>query len=367
VAAADAAPSPDVVAVAEVASVGSVDGAPVSADFALPPPIDGPAPRSRALDLLFVVDNSPSMAEEQMNVRRNFAVLMQTLQALPGGLPDLHVAVVTSDLGAGSKPLSNGGCPGSHGDRGTFQTKPSCGLAADARFLTSFNNGTLNNFQGELTSAFACIADVGARGCGYEHTLQAARVALYESITPENAGFLRADAVLGIVIITDEDDCSAPTDTDLFVDDLPYMGTTASFRCAHAGHLCNGLVPPIAEFDVPFESCQAAEDGRLIRVADVVGSLRALKPVPDQQIVVAGIFGWPTNAIGARYRYVNLPRNGGIDYGPSCQSVNGEATGALRMKRFVDSFGPSGSFFSICDGDFSPAMQKIGQRLAGHL
>jgi hypothetical protein len=79
--------------------------------------------------------------------------------------------------------------------------------------------------------------------------------------------------------------------------------------------------------------------------------------------VVAGIFGWPHNPVGARYRYLQQPE--GIDYMPVCVSANGQATAALRLKKFVESFGNAGGFFSICDDDFSPAMQQIGSRLAG--
>jgi hypothetical protein len=364
----DAIVVPDALAGDAPVSMSTPDGPQAIVDLGLPPPFDGPAPRSRPLDLLFVVDNSPSMQEEQQNLRTNFAALMQTLQALPGGLPDLHVGVVTSDLGAGDQKLPNGGCPTLGGDRGILQTKPECGLDANARFLSSFDNGTRNNFQGDLTKTFSCMANVGTRGCGYEHQLQAARVGLYESITIENAGFLRPDALLGIVIVTDEDDCSAPVRTDFFANDAPFHGTTGSFRCAQAGHLCNGIAPPIAPFDVPFELCQANEGGSLIKVSEIVASIRALKPVPDQQIVVAGIFGWPASGTGAHYRYVQNQREGGlIDYDAICNSGNGNATGALRLKRFIDSFGASGSFFSICEDDFSPALQTIAQRLAGRL
>src|SRR5205814_5432817 len=166
------------------------------------------------IDILFMVDNSPSMKEEQDKVRRNFPVFIEELKKIPGGLPNVHIGVVTSDLGAGSKPLSNGGCPRPGGDRGIFQTKPTCGLDANSLFISSFNNGTMNNFQGAIDNVFSCMADVGVIGCGYEHQLQSTRVALYETVTKENAGFLRKDAFLAIILITDEDDCSAETTSD---------------------------------------------------------------------------------------------------------------------------------------------------------
>ena len=322
----------------------------------------------RDVDILFMVDNSPSMEQEQGNLRKNFPVFMQQLEGIPGGLPNVHVGVVSSDLGAGSLPLANGGCPRPGGDRGIFQTKPNCGLDANSVFITSLNNQTQNNFQGNIADVFGCMATLGTLGCGYEHQLQATRVGLYEMVTPQNAGFLRQDAYLAIILITDEDDCSAPTDSDLFVSDKDFPMTSASFRCSQVGHLCSGKSPPVGVFDDALENCMPNPGGKLIKVSEIVDSIRALKMRPDQQILVSGIFGWPpgpNGAMGARYRYVQSGM--GIDVAPICQSTNGEAAVGLRLKQFVESFGASGSFFSICDGDFSPAMKQIGEKLAAKL
>jgi hypothetical protein len=339
--------------------------APISPDTAALP--DGPRPdlgaiSSRKLDILFMVDNSPSMAEEQNNLRRNFPVFMNELKKIPGGLPDVHIGVVSSDLGAGSQPLTNGGCPRPGGDRGILQTKPTCGLDGNSVFLASANNGTTNNFVGSLETAFSCMAALGTQGCGYEHQLQATRVALYQAVTPENRGFLRDDALLAIILISDEDDCSAETTSNLFVDDASFPMTTASFRCSQVGHLCNGVSPPIAPFDAPLESCRENPAGRLIKVSEIVDSIRALKRNPAEQIMVAGIFGWPQNPLGARYRYQQT--NQGIDVAPICQSSNGTAAVGLRLKTFVESFGSLGSFYSICNDDYSPALQQIGQAVS---
>src|SRR4051812_33729657 len=54
----------------------------------------------RQLDLVFLVDNSDSMAEEQEKLARAFPVLMQQLQNIPGGAPDLRIAFVSSNFGA---------------------------------------------------------------------------------------------------------------------------------------------------------------------------------------------------------------------------------------------------------------------------
>ena len=56
---------------------------------------------NRNLDVLFMIDNSASMHLSQANLLRNFPTFMNVLKELPGGLPNIHVAVVSSDMGAG--------------------------------------------------------------------------------------------------------------------------------------------------------------------------------------------------------------------------------------------------------------------------
>ena len=314
----------------------------------------------RDIDILFLIDNSPSMQEEQDNLNRNFPIFMNVLKAIPGGLPNVHIAVASSDLGAG--PTAVGSCTRPGGDRGIFQAKAGCMLDPNAKFLVSFNNGMMNNFQGDIANVFACVANLGAAGCGFEHTLQAARVALYESITPENAGFLRENAYLAVIFLTDEDDCSGDVNSDLFAQDIP--GTTASFRCAQYGHTCGGMMPPAAPFMAPLNTCTPTEGGRLIRVQDIVDSIKALKKRPEQQILVSGIIGWPNNDTGALYRYGGM---GQVDFLPICQAAGGTAAAGIRMKAFVESFGASGQIFSICQNDYRMALQKIGETLAARL
>src|SRR6516162_1806896 len=74
---------------------------------------------NRQLDLLFMIDNSSSMSSAQDNLRANMPSFMNVLKGLPGGLPDLHIAVVTSDMGAGDGS-SIAGCS-THGDNGGFR------------------------------------------------------------------------------------------------------------------------------------------------------------------------------------------------------------------------------------------------------
>src|SRR5437870_1742856 len=48
---------------------------------------------NRNLDILFVVDNSGSMAAEQQQLTANFPQFINVLQQIEGGLPDIHLGV----------------------------------------------------------------------------------------------------------------------------------------------------------------------------------------------------------------------------------------------------------------------------------
>lgn len=317
----------------------------------------------RDVDILFVVDNSNSMGQEQANLARNFPVFMQELQAVEGGLPNVHIGVVSSDMGAG---VGTGAttCPQMGGDQGILanvRTKDlsSCGLdLARSRFIVADATGATNNFTGDVSGVFSCLAALGTGGCSFEHTLAAARAALTR---PENEGFLRQNAYLAIILITDEDDCSAPPDTDLFSTSDPQAGW--SFRCAQNGHTCAGGRVQTQALSVPLEQCTATPSGTgLTPVSQFVNDIVALKEDPNH-FIVAGIFGWPVGgaqAVGGTYRV----SQGGTQFNLSavCNSSNGNATPALRVKAFVESF-QNHVVTSICQEDFREAMKTIGEKI----
>ncbi len=321
----------------------------------------------RDVDILFVIDSSPSMKEEQEELKANFDVFMTELEKIQGA--SINIGVITPDLGAGvttipPPPAPTAICrPG--GEQGLLKANPGCGLNPGAKFI-EFGPGR-GNFSGNIRSVFQCLANVGTSGCHFEHQLEATRVALTR---PENASFLRKNAFLAIIHLTDEDDCSADANSDLFSEpmDKIYMGATASFRCAQQGHVCRGMQPPIGDYmHQPYTACTPSESGRLIPVKRIVDAIRALKAEPDRQIIVAGIFGLHKNPETAIYQYAKRGGSGQgfLDYLPipGCDTDATLAFAAIRMQAFVDAFG-TGNAFSICGGTFAPAIQKIGAKVA---
>ncbi|MDX2020654.1 MAG: hypothetical protein SF187_10455 [Deltaproteobacteria bacterium] len=326
----------------------------------------------RDLDLLFMIDNSGSMKEEQTKLRKNFPTLIETLRQIPGGLPNVHIGVISSDVGAGNVFISgNPACNRPGGDKGEFQAKAGCGLNADANFIISLNNDTQKNFMGKLEDVFSCIADLGTSGCGFEHQLQSVRVALAENVTPKNAGFLRKDAFLAIVLITDEDDCSAPPTSDLFADQSFGDTQTGSLRCNIAGHLCNGEPVPGKAFMSPLTTCSPNPKGRLIPVDDIKNFVLSLKPNFPDRIIVSAITGIPAREEGTQYAFTVSKQPQGpdlLDVEPVCNSgADGTAAPSLRVSQFVKSFGDNGTIESICNSDYSPALKRLGDLIAARL
>ncbi len=331
---------------------------------------------ARDVDILFMIDNSGSMAEEQANLRKNFPVFIDELKKIEGGLPNIHVAVVSSDVGAGGFQILNNpacnraddGVPVGGGDRGRFQVKPSCGLEPGAHFIKSSNLGTQNNFADttSLQEVFSCVADLGKEGCGFEHQLQSVAVAL-SGTNQQNAGFLRPDAYLAIILITDEDDCSADPKSDLFVDPQFPVPQAGSLRCNLVGHVCNGAAPLATPFQTPMSNCTASPDGggRLISVQKLVAQIKSLKRDPSKQIVISAITGMPAAGASPAYGFEMTKQFGQdfLDVSPVCSASGGTAAPSLRLQEFVRAFGTNGTLDSICSDDFSGALSRIAEAL----
>jgi hypothetical protein len=317
---------------------------------------------NRKLDLLFVIDNSPSMLDKQLSFVTNFPLMMEVLQHI--GLPDLHVGVVTSDMGTlgSSSPLPGpsvgqigaGGCA-ARGHDGALQASSS---ALADRFISDVegpNGERIRNYTGDLRAVFSEIASVGQGGCGFEQHLAALRRSL---TNPMNAGFLRDDANLAVVIIADEDDCSV-LDPSFFGPEGPELGALHSFRCTRFGVVCDpDDTAPGAKSDcVPRSSSALVED-----VQPFIDAVLAVKPDP-RMVMVAGIVGDP-----APVAFDLVPPPGGgapiPTLVPSCRfdgSTGPEAADpAVRLATFLDAFPGRSQLTSICSRDLSEPLIAIG-------
>jgi len=319
---------------------------------------DIPVEINRDIDILFVVDNSGSMAEEQASLQQNFNRFINVLANIEGGLPNVHIGVVSTDVGAG--PFNISGCSGA-GDNGVLQNAPrNAGCSPPAgQFISDIANADgsrQTNYTGDLVDVFGCIARLGIDGCGFEQPLESARRALNGSAA-QNAGFLRPDAFLAVIFITDEDDCSTEN-TQMFdttqnsIDDP--LGPLSSFRCFDFGVKCNPDNPRTTGAKT---ECEPREDSDyMYGVQEYIDFFKNLKDDPSM-VIVAGIIGNPTPVI------VGTDMNGNPKLDPSCQSASGTADPAVRMKVFLDAFPQRSTVTTICNEDLSDALTVIAELL----
>ncbi|MEO8705216.1 MAG: hypothetical protein ABI867_34540, partial [Kofleriaceae bacterium] len=327
---------------------------------------DIPAVPRRGLDILFVIDDSGSMVDEQASLRANFSRLIGVLESIDGGLPDIHIGVVTPNLGTsatdGSQATALTGCSGT-GENGTLRALATGG----PRFLESFDDGAggrTTNFPGmTLTDAFAQIANVGTAGCGIEQHLEAMKRATDNS-NPLNAGFLRTDAYLAVIVIADEDDCSLAKST-LF-DDIsrsdPNYGPKTNFRCTSQGVACDTPGTDFESANGVRQDCHPKFDStELTQIDRYVTHLKSLKPDP-RDVMVAGIVGNPepfeiTKPAGITIIKDNCPPGSGPG------GSTGVAFPSVRTSDFLDQFLDRNTRSTICDGDLSDGLEKIGELL----
>ncbi len=352
------------------------------------------------LDLVFVIDDGPAMAGWQAKLATQLPTLIKAVQSLPEPI-GLHLGVLSSDLGVGA--ATNVGIPGCavSGDGGHLRSQPEAMCTAttldpSAAFISEI--GSARNFtaaddatESGAAKVFQCIAQLGDGGCGFGQPLAALARALGadgQPPPPENAGFLRPDAYLMIVFLSNQDDCSAPAGSSLFslsdpsANDLrDPQGPLTHYRCNHAGHLCVDsqaveVSPPIAPpagavsvDGVPtlaLTNCQSNErDGALTPVSKFVSEIRSLKQDPDNRILVSGIVG-PSSPYAVEW----LPQPGSAAPGelwprvaPSCGSEAADGSGAfgepaVRLTQFVNAF-PNSVLASVCDENYAQVLTAL--------
>jgi hypothetical protein len=175
-----------------------------------------------------------------------------------------------------------------------------------------------------------------------------------------NAGFLRDGAVLAIVILTDEDDCSVVEgDPSLFeLTGLP----DDDFRCQPLyAYTCDEPISPTAPG--MYHHCRPRTGSYLEDTARYYDFVVGLKGDPSS-VVVALIAGDPTPDIAVGPLMLN-GRTQPLALQPSCSTMIGSnvAIGrpAIRLADFTSRFGDHGLVRSVCQADYSGVVTDIAQ------
>lgn len=323
-----------------------------------------PANVNRDLDILFLIDKSPTMADEQAALTANFPRFMRVLEQIEGGLPNVHIGVISQDIGAGGV-ASDVSCRGT-GDNGNLLSTPRvAGCSPPNGAFISDVAGTpggprVRNYTGSLEDTFSCIATLGPTGCGFEQHLGSLKKALIGN--PANAGFLRDDALLAVIIISDEDDCTAadPRIYDNNPSLIGQLGPFADFRCFEWGWECDQGT--MSRGPGTYTNCKPRNNSPyLAHPNDLVDQIKSLKANP-KDIIVSTIIGPSalTSTPNEPLTRVALSQSGVPSVQPSCTNGMQNAFPMPRLAHFAEQF-PLHSFYSLCNDDLGAGLVEIAQ------
>jgi hypothetical protein len=252
------------------------------------------------MDIVFVIDNSDTMKEEQENLIANFPAFVEVLDGFDTKIEDTpldyRVAVTTTSRAFPWVLDATGqGAPvpfdmEEEGDSGAF--RQSCEMAQP----------WMDSSDPRIEETFACAAEVGIGGSRFEMPLYNLELAFSSRVQDgSNSGFVRDDALLAVVILTDEDDCSR---------------SDSGFTVTNVDYVCD---------------------------SDRLTDPTALVPILD-------------NLKGSRTRWTSAVIAGP---GPGeCSSELSNAEEAIRLKEFVQEAGDNSVFSSICEDDLSGALSE---------
>lgn len=318
------------------------------------------------VDLLLVADDSDSMRSSVDMLRELVPALLHAIitgDATRDGRADfppadLQVGVVTTDMGTGR--VLSAFCNTPFGHDGVFRRssyRDGVFACEEAPCFSTFD-GDLDGFFREILR----LAVVAPVGCEFEQALEAMLKALTPRASPIrffdgtvghgdglHAGFLRPDSTLAVLVISDEDDCSA---ADTAVYDFLRDRTPPGMRCAVYGEL-------------------------LYSLERYVEGLLALRPPGRLHFGVLG--GIPADLAGAAPDYDALatdprmelvPAEGGENLRPICQTARGVVRPAPRLvelSRRLAARGASTSFGSLCESSVDASVEVLTTGLGRRL
>jgi hypothetical protein len=250
------------------------------------------------VDMLFVVDSSPSMGKHQGLMADQISVLLKAFKKT-----SLHYqfAVTTMDMGNG-------------GPKGHFLYKP----------------GTTPVLTPNTPNLEAVLADrirVGENGSSVERGLEAMKSALSDPLASgANSGFMRTPSLLVVVFLSDEEDKSASMDYASYLDQIhppfdsgdrswvaQYMGVmpndpscqTSAWGFASVGYKYMSLADASGGSsesicDANFQRALTNVQGRILEIMTEY-KLSALPDIATLQIFVNGVKLVESNVDGYSY------------------------------------------------------------------
>ena len=389
---------------------------------------------NKDVDVLFVIDNSGSMAEEQALLSANFEAFIRVLEAEDVNA-NYRIGITTTDSGnprcpsatfkpeAGKLVLSScrdrveAGEFTFNSDDFSFACTDFCEKTdAELKVLGTTTAvdatekprnwieriETKSNIEGvaDNVEAFQCYGPQGVAGCGFESHLESMYLALAAASNKDsktNYGFLREAAILSIVFITDEADCSYNSANklaaDIFKGNKVFWGeamnepSPTSSLCWDAGVACTGGPGTYSEchsenYDNKAQAGASDADAVLYPVSRYINFVKTIEDQKkmideNQKILISLIAGVPTGyeSFMSEIPYEDSPdaeyqKNFGI--GPGCllgdpSMPEATAVPPVREREFAEAFldDPESerNLYSICQNDYSGALQAIADKI----
>lgn len=250
--------------------------------------------------------------------------------------------------------------------------------------------GDHTNLEGDadFAAALACAIPQGLHGCDFESPLRSGLAALRRAIDPDDlAGGFTARGPMTVLVVTDEDDCSAaeewgtvfdPEGSRRFWSD-PEADAPTSAVCWNAGIVCEGgpgtydacepaNIDTAEHVDVPADNAILTPVSTFTReLRDLDGDGIAGASWASGSIELALIGGVPP---GYATGEAELVYTDGQDdpafalrygVGPGCRD---DDEAAVPPTRLLDLAMPT---YSVCDDDYGPALAEVGRRLVERL
>jgi hypothetical protein len=381
--------------------------------------------RDSAVGLLVVVDDSSSMGPDR---QARLAMAMPELLAALDEHPDpiaLRVAVTTTDH-------TSPACDPATADDGALQLRScmqhledfappagpteepipadaaerACASVCDLPELRTVpspvpgsaelrvrpwleRRGEWSNLEGspDFAAALACAMPQGLRGCDFESPLQSMVAALWRGVDPDDlaAGFVANEGPMTVLLVTDEDDCSAveewgtvfdPDGSRRFWSD-PEADAPTSAVCWNTGIVCEGgpgtydechpeNIDTAEHVGAPEEHAVLTPVNAVIRELYDIEQARPIAPWDDgMQLAIIG--GVPPGYATDEAELVITDGQDDPEYalrygvGPGCRDEDEAAVPPVRLR------GVSGALHSACDDDYGPALAAVGEGLVARL
>jgi hypothetical protein len=220
-----------------------------------------------AVDLLFIVDNSGSMADEQEALSEAFPDFANAiLTALPEGV-SLHVGVTSTEMAVAGSTVTECDEPDPTSVTAAYVTPEVMNTGRNGAQGRLYEANGLPFFEistdappdevAELEAWFTAAANIGENGSSTEMALAGAGWAFHPANDAVNAGFVRdEDAVLVLFFIQDERDQTPPAESTALIQNIVDAKTNCGgMECVVGGGFvanCNGPSDYPAPIEVLF-------------------------------------------------------------------------------------------------------------------